>query len=118
MIEKLNNLDTIIQEDKLDIKVSENTMKNCYDITLENEDYTIGKVIEYSLLTLFYESTNSLTFCGFKMLHPHDSFSLIRIAYREPVEISTIKGNLITSINYSTEIFGKIRKEFLKLVQR
>ena len=118
MIEKLNNLDTIIQEDKLDIKVSENTMKNCYDITLENEDYTIGKVIEYSLLTLFYESTNSLTFCGFKMLHPHDSFSLIRIAYREPVEISTIKGNLITSINYSTEIFGKIRKEFLKLVPR
>lgn len=118
MFEKLNNLDTIIQEDKLDIKVSENTMKNCYDITLENEDYTIGKVIEYSLLTLFYESTNSLTFCGFKMLHPHDSFSLIRIAYREPVEISTIKGNLITSINYSTEIFGKIRKEFLKLVPR
>lgn len=118
MIEKLNNLDTIIQEDKLDIKVSENTMKNCYDITLENEDYTIGKVIEYSLLTLFYESTNSLTFCGFKMLHPHDSFSLIRIAYREPVEISTIKGNLITSINYSSEIFGKIRKEFLKLVPR
>jgi len=118
MIEKLNNLDTIIQEDKLDIKVSENTMENCYDITLENEDYTIGKVIEYSLLTLFYESTNSLTFCGFKMLHPHDSFSLIRIAYREPVEISTIKGNLITSINYSSEIFGKIRKEFLKLVPR
>lgn len=118
MIEKLNNLDTIIQEDKLDIKVSENTMKNCFDITLENEDYTIGKVIEYSILSLFYESTNSLTFCGFKMLHPHDPFSLIRVAYREPVEISTIKGNLITSIKYSIEIYTKIRKEFLKLVPR
>jgi len=118
MIEKLNNLDTIIQEDKLDIKVSENTMKNCYDITLENEDYTIGKVIEYSLLTLFYESSTLLTFCGFKMLHPHDSYSLIRVAYKEPVEISTIKGNLVTSINYSTEIFSKIRKEFLKLIPR
>lgn len=118
MIEKLNNLDTIIQEDKLDIKVSENTMKNCYDITLENEDYTIGKVIEYSLLTLFYESSTLLTFCGFKMLHPHDSYSLIRVAYKEPVEISTIKGNLVISINYSSEIFSKIRKEFLKLVPR
>lgn len=118
MIEKLNNLDTIIQEDRLDIKLSENTMKNCYDITLENEDYTIGKVLEYSLLSLFYESSNTLTFCGFKMLHPHDSFSLIRIAYREQVEISSIKGNLVTAINYCSEIFSKIKKEFLKLAPR
>ena len=46
MIEKLTKIDTIIEEDTLEIKLSDNTMKNCYDITLENEDYTIGKVIE------------------------------------------------------------------------
>jgi len=118
MIEKLTKIDTLIEEDKLEVKVAENTMKNCYDIILENEDYTIGKVIEYSLLTLFYESSTLLTFCGFKMLHPHDSYSLIRVAYKETVEISTIKGNLVISINYSSEIFSKIRKEFLKLVPR
>ena len=118
MIEKLTKIDTIIEEDTLEIKLSDNTMKNCYDITLENEDYTIGKVIEYSLLTIFYESTNALSFCGFKMIHPHDSFSINRVAYREPVEISNIKGNLKVAINYSQQIFGKIRKEFLKLVQR
>ena len=118
MINKLNNLDTIIEEDKLEIKLSENTIKNCYDIVLENEDYTVGKVIEYCLLELFYEHSKSLTYCGFKMLHPHDSYGLIRVAYREPVEISTIKGHLKTSITYSIEIFGKIRKEFMKLVPR
>jgi len=118
MIEKLNKLDTLIEEDNLEIKVADNTMKNCYDIVLENEDYTIGKVIEYSLLTLFYELTGSLKFCGFKMLHPHDSYSLIRVAYKEPMEISGIKGNLKKAIIYSLEIFGKIRKEFLKLVPR
>jgi DNA-directed RNA polymerase subunit L len=118
MIQKLGNLDTIIEEDKLEIKVAENTMKNCYDIILENEDYTIGKVIEYCLLNIFYESTKSLTFCGFKMLHPHDPYSLIRIAYKEPVEISTIKGNLKVCITNSIEVFNKIRKEFLKLVPR
>ena len=118
MINKLVKLDTLIEEDNLEIKVSDNTMKNCYDIILENEDYTVGKVIEYTLLTLFYESTGSLTFCGFKVLHPHDTHSLIRIAYKESIEISNIKGDLKKAITYSSEIFTKIRKEFLKLVPR
>jgi len=118
LIDKLNNLDTLLEEDKLEIKVSDNTMQNCYDIILENEDYTIGKVIEYCMLSLYYEYSNSLTFCGFKMLHPHDLFSIIRVAYREPVEISSIKGNIKSSINYANEAFSKIKKEFLKLAPR
>ena len=118
MIDKLVKLDTLIEEDNLEIKVSDNTMKNSFDIILENEDYTIGKVIEYALLTLFYESTGSLKFCGFKMLHPHDTYSLIRVAYKETIEILNIKGDLKKAIAYSSEIFGKIRKEFLKLVPR
>jgi len=117
MIEKLNRLDTIIEEDKLDVKFAENTMQNCYDITLENEDYTIGKVIEYFLLSLFYEK-KVLTFCGFKMLHPHDPFSLIRVAYTKPVEISNIKRDIKVCISAATDVFTKIRKEFLKLVPR
>lgn len=117
MINKLQNLDSIIDKDEIEIKVAENTMPNSYEIILENEDYTIGKVIEYFLLTNFYER-GSLTFCGFKMLHPHDSYSIIRIAYKEPVEISYIKGNLKQCITYSVETFNKIRKEFMKLVSR
>jgi DNA-directed RNA polymerase subunit L len=38
------------------IKVSENTLANSYDIILENEDYTIGKVIEYALYFNLFES--------------------------------------------------------------
>jgi DNA-directed RNA polymerase subunit L len=117
MIEKLDKLDTIIEEDKLDIKVSENTMQNSFDITLDNEDYTIGKVIEYFLLSIFYEK-KVLTFCGFKMLHPHDPFSLIRVAYTKPVEISNIKRDIKVCISTATDTFNKIRKEFLKLVPR
>jgi DNA-directed RNA polymerase subunit L len=116
--EKIANLNTIIEEDKLEIKLAESTIKNCYDIVLENEDYTIGKVLEYSLLTLYYESTKSMTYCGFKMLHPHDSYGIIRVSYRDPVEISSIKGNLITALTHSNEVFNKIKKEFLKLVPR
>jgi len=117
MMEKLQNMDSIIDKDELEIKLSDNTMQNCFDIILENEDYTIGKVIEYFLLKKFWE-THMLTFCGFKMLHPHDSYSIIRVAYKEPVEISTIKGHLKECIADSIEVYRKISKEFLKLVPR
>jgi len=92
-------------------------MKNCFDIILENEDYTIGKAIEYFLLKKYWES-RMLTFCGFKMMHPHDTYSIIRVAYKEPVEVSTIKGHLKECIAESIEVYRKIRKEFLKLVPR
>ena len=116
MIDKLQELDSLIERDELEIKVAETTMMNCYDIILENEDYTLGKVIEYFLLTNFYENM-ILTFCGFKKLHPHDSYSLIRVAYTKPTDISGIKGNLKECINNSIDVYMKLRKEFLKLVR-
>jgi DNA-directed RNA polymerase subunit L len=117
MIEKLQNLNSIIEKDEVEIKIADSTIPNCYDIHLNNEDYTIGKVIEYFLLKNFYD-TGILTFSGFKMLHPHDTYSLIRVAYTKPVDVSYVKGNLIECISISVDTFTKIRKEFLKLVPR
>ena len=117
LLDKLEHLTNIIEKDEIDIKLSENTMKNSYDIILDGEDYTIGKVIEYFLLTKFYE-TNMMTFCGFKMMHPHDSYSIIRVAYKEPVEVSTIKGHLKECIEAANDTYQKLRKEFMKLVSR
>ena len=91
-------------------------MANCFDIILENEDYTVGKVLEYFLYTKYYD-TNMLTFCGFKKMHPHDTYSIIRVAYYQAVELSTVKGHLQECLSDSINIFKIIRKEFLKLVK-
>ena len=107
MIEKLQNLNSIIEKDEVEIKIADSTIPNCYDIHLNNEDYTIGKVIEYFLLKNFYD-TGILTFSGFKMLHPHDTYSLIRVAYTKPVDVSYVKGNLIECISISVDTFTKI----------
>ena len=117
MMEKLQNLNSLIEKDEVEIKIAESTIPNCYDIKLDNEDYTIGKVIEYFMLSSFYER-GILTYCGFKMLHPHDAYSLVRVAYKEPIVIDIIKNDLKTCIDYSVDTFTKIRKEFLKLVPR
>ena len=69
------------------------------------------------MLEIYY-SKKIITFCGFKMLHPHDLYSLIRVAFPQPEEISRIKGLLKESSNSAISTFKKINKEFLKLVPR
>jgi DNA-directed RNA polymerase alpha subunit len=116
LIDKFQYQDTLIEKDELEIKNAENTMSNSFDIILENEDYTIGKVIEYFMYTKFYE-TKMLTFCGFKKMHPHDSYSIIRVAYKDAIDKSTIKGHLKECIDESIQVFSRVKKEFLKLVK-
>jgi DNA-directed RNA polymerase subunit L len=116
LIDKLDDIDTLIEKDELKIDKSMNTMSNSFDIILENEDYTIGKVLEYFLYTKYYE-TKIMTFCGFKKMHPHDSESIIRVAYKDAIDKSTIKGNLKECIAESKQVFGKIKKDFLRFVK-
>jgi DNA-directed RNA polymerase subunit L len=116
LIEKLKEIDEIIEKDELEIKNSDNTMANCFDVILENEDYTIGKILEYFLYTKFYEK-NILTFCGFKKMHPHDNYSIIRLAYTDPIEKSTIKGNLKDCIFEAVTLYSNLKKEFSRFAK-
>ena len=113
IIDKLNDLKDIINNDKLVITVSDSTIKNSFDIKLENEDYTIGKVMEYYLYEKFYNS-GLLTYCGFKKYHPHDTFSIIRVAFNNSVEESSVKGILIECIDEANLTFNKIKKTFIE----
>jgi DNA-directed RNA polymerase subunit L len=117
LINKFNDFNSIMEKDELEIKNADNTMANCFDVILENEDYTLGKVLEYFLYTKFYES-NMLTFCGFKKMHPHDSQSIIRLAYKEPVDKSSIKGHLKECSDDAIAVYTKLKKDFTKFVRR
>jgi DNA-directed RNA polymerase subunit L len=82
LIAKFNKLMEDVLVNNVPILRSETTMKNSFDMILVNEDYTIGKVLEYILYTKFHTSkTPTLNFCGFKKFHPHDAKSTIRIAF-------------------------------------
>jgi DNA-directed RNA polymerase subunit L len=117
LLQKLTGIDTLIETDELVIIKSQNTMANSYDIILENEDYTIGKVIEFMLYSKFYEGIKKMTFCGFKKMHPHDDHSIVRVAYFEASEKDIVKQNLKEGIADAIQIYQKIKKEFLKLVK-
>jgi DNA-directed RNA polymerase alpha subunit/DNA-directed RNA polymerase subunit L len=112
LVSKLDYLEDQMNKDELKIENSLNTMTNCFDIILENEDYTIGKILEYCFYTKFYE-TKILTFCGFNKVHPHDSESIIRVAYKDAVEKVTIKGHVKECIDDCKTVFEKIKKSFI-----
>jgi len=112
---RLQELEMLINTDEIEIKNSLNTMSNCFDIKLENEDYTIGKLLEFILYEKFFEGTKILSFVGFKKFHPHDMESIIRVAFKQPVDVSSIKGYLQESIQDARNIYAKIRKEFLNV---
>ena len=92
-----------------------NTVENCFDIILKTEDYTIGKVLEYSLYELYYNTTKTLTFCGFKKPHPHINESIIRIAFNSPVEKSLIINYITSAADYAIDYFKKLLPNFGEL---
>lgn len=116
MIEKLSK----IREKKTlrdDITKSISTIDNCYDIKLEGEDYTLGKVLEYMLYSKHYDrfsdvSDKTLHYCGFSKPHPHINSSVIRVGFVENVDIDTIVSYMIGAVNDSIRIFESIGKEF------
>ena len=109
---KLSNTLTKLQSNNDLIIKSNNTMDNCYDITLENEDYTIGKIIEYQLHKKYFEETQELAYCGFIKKHPHDSDSIIRLTFKEDVSNDIIIAYIADSIKKLQEIYNKIKEEF------
>ena len=110
LLQKLEVLKKSLMQDEVEIKASENTMENCYDITLENEDYTIGNILNYELYAIFYTDLKLLDYVGFKKLHPHDLNSLLRVALTDKTKsVSTVKTMLVKVIEEAITKIGGIK---------
>lgn len=79
---KLRALLRKVGADEVEITKGRNTME-CHDIMLDGEDHTLGKLLEFALYKLYFVDTHRLGFVGFQKFHPHDHFSVIRLARHE-----------------------------------
>jgi DNA-directed RNA polymerase alpha subunit len=105
---KLIDIIQAIDSDSLSIVNSETTMESCFDVVLENEDYTIGKVVEYILYEKYYQGDKSLSYCGFKKFHPHNMDSIIRIAFDEKGDKNMVKQYMRDVCVDAQEVFKTI----------
>lgn len=109
---KLLDFMSAVETHAVPIEISATTMDNSYDIVLENEDYTLGKAIEFYLYDQLFVKNKKLNFCGFKKIHPHDSSSRIRVAYANNVSINDIETDLVNACKELQEVYVAIYKMF------
>jgi len=113
LIQKLDALILSVDSDLVPIKISETTMENSFDITLENEDYTLGKVLEFILYDKYYAGDEKLlNFCGFSKTHPHNTDSIIRLAYLMKTDKNMVRQNLRVACIDAAEVFKSLYKMF------
>ena len=110
LIEKCKKMVSDIENASGDVDVapSNSTLSNGYDITLQNEDYTLGKCIEYYVHQSHYLGTRTVSFCGFRKNHPHDKHSVIRIAFQAPTDVDIVHAYLIAAANASEAVFQSL----------
>jgi DNA-directed RNA polymerase subunit L len=110
MIGKLERLQETIQGDPNIIMPSETTIPNSFDIVIKNEDYTLGKVIEFILYENHYGET--LDYCGFRKPHPHIDEIVIRVGFKNPTEKVTVATYFVNAAVDAIRIYEKIGKTF------
>jgi DNA-directed RNA polymerase alpha subunit len=119
LIGKIDIQKQLLDKDELKIEKSDNTLENCYDVTLVNEDYTVGVILNNELYETFYIEHETLSYTGFKKMHPHDTDSLLRIAFTEATSgksaikdiLTTVIVNAVRKIESVIDCFsGKRRK--------
>jgi DNA-directed RNA polymerase alpha subunit/DNA-directed RNA polymerase subunit L len=111
LINRILHIRNTIAGGHLIIRESDTTMKNCFDITLENEGYTLGKAFEFMLHEKFYKNAGAspyaLTFCGFQKMHPHDSDCVIRVAYKTEQPATTVAQNMLECASGLMDLYKK-----------
>ena len=113
LMQKLDALVLAVDSDLVPIKISETTIENSYDITLENEDYTLGKVLEYILYDKYYLGDEKLlNYCGFSKTHPHNTDSIIRLGYLMKTDKNMVRQNLRVAAIDANEVFKTLYKMF------
>jgi len=112
LIKKLYSSLNLIKANIDYIQQVEDTMENCYTIMLDNEDYTIGKIIEFNFYDKYFVQSKDLNYVSFLKKHPHDSFSIIKLSYKNSITKDDIMLNYEECINSAILVINSIKEYF------
>lgn len=111
ILDKFNNF--LQQKDisLFEIIKNDTFAENCFNILLKNEDYTLGKILEYIIFSEYIENLQLSSFVSFKKTHPHDKDSIIIIVYNDPIDIPDVLQHFNLSIVKIIDILNNILKQ-------
>jgi DNA-directed RNA polymerase subunit L len=90
------------------------TIQNGYDIELKGEDYTLGKALEFFLHDKHYAEDQTITYCAFRKVHPHNPDSMIRVGFADKVGVDEgiVADYITTCARDVISVFEHIRDQF------
>ncbi|MBF12524.1 MAG: hypothetical protein CMC63_10165 [Flavobacteriaceae bacterium] len=116
IITRLNKIKEKASNQQLKLNKKSTAMANAVDIILQGEDYTVGKVIEYILHEQYYKNDSELSYVGFIKKHPHDDYSIIRMAFSNSGEAEFTDTNIYNMMEFATDVaiklFANIKEYF------
>ena len=112
MISKCQKFLYDLEHGSVPIVPSETTLKNGFDITLVNEDYTLGKVIEYYIYQQHFIGDKTVSFCGFRKPHPHSTDSIIRVAFHNQIDKVGVSGYFQGACDSAINAFTRLLEQF------
>lgn len=102
----------VLKNDVDNIEEVSDTMNNTYNIILDKEDYTVGKILEYNMYKKYFEKDKVLNYVGFLKKHPHHEYSLIKISAKNILSKDEIIVMLNECVNDSIILLNEVKKYF------
>ena len=114
MINKCTKFIRDIESGENHIIPTVSTIQNGFDIELKDEDYTLGKVLEFFLHDKHYAEDQTVTYCAFRKIHPHNPDSMIRVGFAETVGVDEgiVAEYITTCARDAIAVFEHIRDQF------
>lgn len=110
ILENLETLKKTILDNKIEIKVDHEN-ENSYEVKIEKDNYTIGKMIEDALYVTYYKK-NLLIYVSYKKAHPHIDYGVIIMQFKDGTQYEEkIKEYFLHSIEYCKGIFVAIQSQ-------
>ena len=112
MKDRLNNVIKNLDSDDVLITTGDFALANAFNLSFKDEDYTVGKIIEDIMYEKHFIQDKSVTFCAFKKIHPHDTLSVLKLAFIMEVDSNYVRQLVRTGIVESIEVYDKIYNLF------
>lgn len=114
MINKCTKFIKDIESGENHIIPTVSTIQNGFDIELKGEDYTLGKVLEFFLHDKHYAEDQTVTYCAFRKIHPHNPDSMIRVGFAETIGVdeSIVAQYITTCARDAIAVYEHIRDQF------
>lgn len=114
MINKCTKFIRDIESGENHIIPTVSTIQNGFDIELKGEDYTLGKVLEFFMHDKHYAEDQTVTYCAFRKIHPHNPDSMIRVGFAETVGVDEgiVAEYITTCARDAIVVYEHIRDQF------